>query len=638
MICQKIKFVRWGLGSNGVVLQSRAPRGSSKIIISLITVLSFLFLASISFSQTVLVEAESFSDPGGWMVDQQFMDQMGSPVLLAHGMGVPVADASTTVEFPAAGNYHVWVRTRNWVAPWTTRYAPGKFLLRIDGQAQATTFGAEGAQWHWQDGGAVEIKKRKTAIRLHDLTGFDGRCDAVLFCADPGFRPPEEKDQLLDLRRLTLKLQNKPNFAGRFDLVVVGGGIAGTCAAISAARLGLQVALVQNRPVLGGNNSSEVRVHLNGKINLPPYPALGDVVRELDTLHRGNAQPASHYNDEKKLIVVEGEKNLHLFLQMHVYKVEMKSERIAAVIARHIRTNQDYRFEGNWFADCTGDGNLGYLAGAEYRMGRESKAETGESLAPEKADKMTMGASVQWYADSVDQPSLFPECPWAIQFKEDTCFYLKRGDWNWETGLNRDQIKEFEFIRDHGLRAVYGNWSYLKNHSKRKAEYANLKLSWVAYVGGKRESRRLLGDVILREQDIVDRKAFPDAMVTTTWTIDLHYPHPENTKHFPGEEFRTVARHKRIQPYSIPYRCLYSRNVPNLFMAGRDISVTHVALGTVRVMRTCGMMGEVVGMAAFLCNKHDANPRDIYHNYLDELKELATKGVGRFPKTQVSKQ
>jgi len=602
------------------------------MIITKITVLLLLFLTSIALSQTILVEAEGFTDTGGWMIDQQYIDQMGSPVLLAHGMGVPVADASTTVEFPAAGKYHLWVRTRNWVAPWTTRYAPGKFLLLIDGKALSTTFGAEGAEWHWQDGDAVEIKRNKVELALHDLTGFAGRCDAICFSAERDFRPPKELERLTSFRHRLLNLSEKPNDAGKFDLVVVGGGIAGTCAAISAARLGLQVALVQNRPVLGGNNSSEVRVHLNGKINLPPYPALGDVVRELDPLHRGNAQPASHYNDEKKLLVAEGEKNLHLFLEMHAYKVQMKGERIAAVIAQHIRTNQDYRFEGNWFSDCTGDGNLGYLAGADFRMGRESKAETGESLAPEKADKMTMGTSVQWYAEAVDEPSPFPECPWAIQFKEDTCFYLKHGDWNWETGLNRDQIKEFEFIRDHGLRAVYGNWSYLKNHSKRKAEFANLKLSWVAYIGGKRESRRLLGDVILQEQDIVERKEYPDAMVTTTWTIDLHYPHPENTKHFPGEEFRTVAHHKQIKPYPIPYRCLYSRNVPNLFMAGRDISVTHVALGTVRVMRTCGMMGEVVGMAASLCKKHDAEPRDVYHNYLDELKELATKGVGRIAK------
>ena len=596
-----------------------------------------LFLTSVSLSQTVLVEAEGFADPGGWRVDQQYIDQMGSPVLLAHGMGVPVADASTTVEFPKTGTYHLWVRTRNWTAPWIARYAPGKFLLRIDGRILSTTFGTQGAEWHWQDGGAIEIKRKKVELALSDLTGFAGRCDAICFSAQPGFRPLEDTERLAEFRRRLLNLSETPKEAGKFDLVVVGGGIAGMCAAISAARLGLQVALVQNRPVLGGNNSSEVRVHLNGKINLPPYPALGDVVRELDSGHRGNAQPASHYNDAKKLMVAEDEKNLQLFLQMHAYKVERKGERIAAVIARHIRTNEDCRFEGNWFADCTGDGNLGYLAGADFRMGRESKAETGESLAPEKADTMTMGTSVQWYAETVEEPAPFPECPWAIRFNEDTCYHLKRGDWNWETGLNRDQIKEFEFIRDYGLRAVYGNWSYLKNHSKKKAEYANLKLSWVAYIGGKRESRRLLGDVILQEQDIVGRKAFPDAMVTTTWTIDLHYPHPENTKHFPGEEFRTVARHKRIKPYPVPYRCLYSRNVPNLFMAGRDISVTHVALGTVRVMRTCGMMGEVVGMAASLCKKHDAQPRDVYHNYLDELKELATKGVGRFPKTQMLK-
>ena len=627
MIHRKTIFVGWGLD----------PRVSFKVIIPRATILLLLFLASVSLSQTVLVEAEGFADTGGWMVDQQYIDQMGSPVLLAHGMGVPVVDASTIVEFPKTGKYRVWVRTRNWVAPWTNHYAPGKFQLQIEGQNLSTTFGVENAEWHWQNGGAVVIKKLKTTIQLHDLTGFDGRCDAVLFSADPGFRPPEETKELLDFKRLMLNLRNKPKFAGRLDLVVVGGGVAGTCAAISAARLGLQVALVQNRPVLGGNNSSEVRVHLNGKINLPPYPALGNVVRELDSGHRGNAQPASHYNDAKKLMVAEGEKNLQLFLQMHAYKVQMKGERITAVIARHIRTNQDYRFEGNWFADCTGDGNLGYLAGADFRMGRESKAETGESLAPEKADKMTMGTSVQWYAEAVDQPAPFPECPWAIQFKEDTCFYLKHGDWNWETGLNRDQIKEFEFIRDHGLRAVYGNWAYLKNHSKRKAEFANLKLSWVAYIGGKRESRRLLGDVILQEQDIVGRKEFPDAMVTTTWSIDLHYPHPKNTENFPGEEFRSIAKFNKIDPYPIPYRCLYSRNVPNLFMAGRDISVTHVALGTVRVMRTCGMMGEVVGMAASLCKKHDAEPRDVYHNYLDELKELATKGIGKFPRKQVSK-
>jgi hypothetical protein len=242
---------------------------------------------------------------------------------------------------------------------------------------------------------------------------------------------------------------------------------------------------------------------------------------------------------------------------------------------------------------------------------------------------MTMGASVQWYSIETLEPSPFPECPWALQFTEESCQHATRGDWNWETGLNRHQITEFERVRDHGLRAVYGNWAFQKNQSKHKARYANRKLSWVAYVAGKRESRRLLGDVILKQQDIQGRREFPDAMVTTTWSIDLHYPDPKNTEHFPGEEFKTICKTPGIKPYPIPYRCFYSRNVENLFMAGRDISVTHVALGTVRVMRTCGMMGEVVGMAASICKKRNTTPRGVYNEHLAELKELATRGVGK---------
>jgi hypothetical protein len=151
----------------------------------------------------------------------------------------------------------------------------------------------------------------------------------------------------------------------------------------------------------------------------------------------------------------------------------------------------------------------------------------------------------------------------------------------------------------------------------------------VAYVAGKRESRRLLGDVILTQQDVQERRPYPDGFVTTTWSLDLHYPDPANTKYFPGEEFKTICKTPAIKPYAVPYRCFYSRNVENLFMAGRDISVTHVALGTVRVMRTCGMMGEVVGMAASICKNRHTTPRGVYVEHLPELKELATRGVGR---------
>jgi hypothetical protein len=599
--------------------------------IRLFTVLVIL-CAGAGYADTVLIEAESFDSLGGWVVDQQAIDQMGSAYVLAHGLGKPVGDASTVVEFASTGRYHVWIRTRDWVGPWRVKGAPGKFQLLVEGRPLVTQFGTEGAEWHWQGGGVVDIAKTRVAVALDDLTGFEGRCDAIVFTTDSSFVPPNEVEALSEFRKRMLNLPDHPVDAGRYDLVVVGGGIAGTCTAVSAARLGLEVALLQNRPVLGGNNSSEVRVHLNGEINLPPYPALGDVVRELDGGFRGNARPANHYDDDRKLRVVEGEKNVHLFLDTHAYKVEMKGDEVAAVIARNTRTSRELRFGAPLFVDCTGDGTIGYLAGGDYRMGRESRTETGETLAPEEADKMTMGMSVQWYSGEAEEATEFPDCSWGVQFNQQSCQPVFRGDWNWEAGMNRNQITEAEYIRDYSLRVIYGNWAFMKNHSEQKAKYANLQLDWVAYVGGKRESRRLMGDLILCQQDIQQDTIFDDAFVTATWTIDLHYPNPQNTKHFPGEEFRSIAEFGKKNPYPIPYRCFYSRNVPNLFMAGRNISVTHVALGTVRVMRTCGMMGEVVGMAASLCKKHDATPREVYEKHLDELKGLARKGVGKLPR------
>lgn len=591
---------------------------------------------------TVLVEAESFADYGGWVLDSQFIDQMGSSFLMAHGLGEPVADATTTVELPAAGAYRVLVRTRDWAAPWRKPgqpwEPPGKFQLLVNGKPLPVVFGTEGADWHWQDGGRVELAgatsggSPKATLALKDLTGFNGRVDAILLTTDAELKPPDSGPALAELRRSLLRLPEKPDEAGPFDLVVVGGGIAGTCAAVSAARLGLSVALIQDRPVLGGNNSSEIRVHLGGGIHLPPYPALGGVVRELGPREGGNAGPPERYEDEKKLAVVRAEPNIRLMLNTRVVCAETIEpapgvRHITAVVGQDVRTGRQTRFTGRLFADCTGDANLGYLAGADYRYGRESRAETGEPLAPETPDRMVMGTSIQWRSKAVDAPSPFPDCPWAVEFNEPTCQRAAGGEWNWETGFQLDQVADAERIRDHGLRAVFGNWAYQKNHCADKARWANVKLEWVAHVGGKRESRRLLGDVILRQQDVTERREFPDASVTTTWTIDLHYP--IQSEQFPGEEFRSRAEHVKIEPYAIPYRCLYSRNVENLFMAGRNVSVTHVALGTVRVMRTCGMMGEVVGMAAEICKRRDATPRMVYANYLDELKAHMQRGVGK---------
>jgi hypothetical protein len=445
---------------------------------------------------------------------------------------------------------------------------------------------------------------------------------------DEGFMPPGNVRELDALRRRMGAISHAKDVV-KVDLVVSGGGVAGICAAISAARLGLKVALVNDRPILGGCNSSEVRVHLGGWTNIGLYPKLGDVVNEIGPARGGNAKPASQYEDARKLRAVAAERNIALFLGTRVTDVVKKGARIAAVVGRNIETGVETTFEAPLFADCTGDGAVGAMAGAEFRYGREAKKDTGEKGAVDKADSMTMGASVQWYSRVAKAPVSFPDLPWALPFTEKSCEKVKMGEWTWETGMTRDMIGDFEAIRDYGMLVVYSNWAFLKNHSSVKGKYAALELGWVAYVAGKRESRRLVGDYVMSEKDVVANVKHADGTACTTWTIDLHYPDPKNTANFPGAEFKSIARHTGFKaPYPVPYRCLYSKNVSNLFMAGRHISVTHVALGTVRVMRTLGMLGEVVGMAAKTCMDHGCMPRDVYTRHLDELKVRMEKGVG----------
>ncbi|MEI6139566.1 MAG: FAD-dependent oxidoreductase [Mariniphaga sp.] len=577
----------------------------------------------------ILIEAESFTNKGGWVVDQQFMDQMGSPFLMAHGLGKAVTDATTQLKFSKSGNYNVFVRTRNWVGLWTDKETPGKFNLLINDKPLNTIFGTQDTEWGWQFGGSVKIKEGMTKIALHDLTGFNGRCDAIIFSIDPKFVPESSPGKLAAFRKKALGLPAAPEMAGKFDLVVIGGGMAGTCAALSAARLGVKVALIQDRPVLGGNNSSEVRVHLGGRINLDPYPKLGNLVNEIGPAQGGNAQPGSYYEDQKKLDAVNSEKNITLFLNYHANGVEKNGDQVKAILATNTENSKQMRFEAPLFADCTGDATIGALAGADFMMGREGQSEYGEPTAPKVKDKMTMGSSVQWYSEESSQPEYFSLVSWGVNINEKNVQPIKKGDWQWETGMNYDQVKDFERIRDYGLMVVFSNWSYLKNRFQENQSFKNSKLGWVAYVAGKRESRRLVGDLVLKEQDVKDQVVYPDGTAPTSWSVDLHYPDPKNTQFFPGEEFLSIAKHQTIYPYPIPYRCLYSRNINNLFMAGRNISVTHVALGTVRVMRTTGMMGEVVGMAASVCKNHGVLPRKVYESYLPELKDLMSKGTGR---------
>jgi len=486
---------------------------------------------------------------------------------------------------------------------------PGQFRVLVNGLALntdtpvGTVFGMEGSDWHWQSGGTVDINETNVNLALHDLTGYEGRCDAILFSTDVNLVPPNQDPNMRIWRRILLGIPENPTEMGYYDLVVVGGGIAGTAAAVQASRQGLTVALIQDRPVLGGNNSSEVRVGLGGNTNYEPYSRIGNIVNELDPCHGGNCGPAFEYNDLKKLAVVQAEANIDMFLNYRANGVETDGNTITAVIAESTETGHWLHFTGHCFADCTGDGSLGYLAGADYEITLSSPGH--------------MGRSNLWRVVDTGSYVYFPPCPWALNLHSKPFPTLNLGNWFWESGFMHNPFEKSEYIRDWNFRAMYGAWDALKNTI---GGHDNDTIEWAAYISGKRESRRLIGDVVLTKNDLTSGVEYPDAVIPTSWLIDIHVPAYESG--FEADAFISKANYTEYsRPYWIPYRCLYSVNINNLFMAGRDISVTHEALGALRVMRTTGMMGEVVGAAASLCVKYDTTPRGVYQNYLGQLQE-----------------
>ena len=597
-------------------------------------ILSTLLSCFVYFAQakeSILVEAEAFQDRGGWVLDQQFMDQMGSPYLLAHGLGKPVSNAQTTVKLTSKGQWHVFVRTWNWCAPWGVKEGPGLFNVAVNGEKLQNTLGT-GEEWGWEYAGYFNADNRQISLALCDLTGFEGRCDAIVLSKDMSIKLPDDVRGLRRFRKKLLGLPETPPSAGNYDLVVVGAGVAGLSTAVKAAREGLKVAIINNRPVPGGNNSSELKVISSGSLNVPPFVSLGDVTREIKDVYKQEA---------KVLETLETEPNLSYFPSMHVFAAKMDGQHIVSVSAKHIETSEELEFFAHVFADCSGDGNLGYLAGAEYRCGREMRGETRETLAPDRPDNMVLGASTPWETRVMKENVAFPVCDWAVQVTEKSCEKVTSGSNWWESGFWYDQVHDAEYIRDYLFRAIYGNWSYLKNSSVDKENWAKLDLNSLSYIAGKRESRRLTGDVFFTQSDIEGNyKKYKDAIVIGTYSIDQHFPTPKNTFFFPGEEFISTMKHyfsdlgtprKYLRndqvppPYRLPYRCLYSVNIDNLFMAGRNVSVSHIALASTRVQNMTGMMGEVVAVAASICKKYGCSPRDVYKQHLDELLDAFRK-------------
>jgi hypothetical protein len=385
--------------------------------------------------------------------------------------------------------------------------------------------------------------------------------------------------------------------------------------------------LIQDRPVLGGNSSPEVRVPIEGIKGTRPQSKdakVHDLTKKNLTLMKAG---------------LKDQPGLNVFVWMHAFAVEKDGPGIKAVIAQHCLTGKELRFPAPLFVDCTGDGTIGFLAGADYRFGREAKEDTGEPLALPKADEAHMGMTLyRWGAIDAKKPSEFPDCPWAIRITDENYAAAvgrgksdapvpprTGGDWTWEGGFFDKAPDNDETVRDRLFRAVYGVWDYQKNRGPDKAKLADWRLATLPYVAGKRESRRLLGDIILAAQS--KRSEFPDGIVSLGWGIDIHYPTDEQVKFFPGEEFRswfwkppTGARGGQVG--LVPFRSLYSRNVPNLMMAGRCMSATHVAMGATRVMGTGAKCGTVTGLAASLCKKHNCTPRELYEKHLQEFMAL----------------
>jgi len=561
----------------------------------------------------IFVECESFENRGGWVVDPQFVEQMGSPYLMAHGMGIPVENASTTVQVPSSGTYHVWARTTDWVpGGWP---APGQFNILLGGKLLPETMG-QFPGWGWNYAGKVNAKGGAVLLELEDLTGFNGRCDAI-YISNRYRTPTNQQEYLPDMRKRFSGAGESPPRVLKYDLVVVGGGLAGCAASIAAAEQGLDVALIHDRPVLGGNASSEIRVHTLGI-----YGHFSRILQMLDTEHYPNGSPEALADEQKRHAHMESYANIDLFLNYRAFAAITEDQIINAVDARHTATGDEIRFEAPFYADCTGDGWIGYWAGAEYNYGREPDSlygeaweEYGELWSPKKEDRQVLGASVLWRSTLADSSHVFPEVPWAMDVAGKHA--ASKGTWNWEMISDRwHQVDHAELIRDHMLRAIYGSFY----NEKQKAGNENLKLEWVSYLLGKRESRRLVGDYIYTFNDMRESREFPDAVVHEIREVDVHYP----VNKLDGEQpdFLTEAMYYTAEAYQIPYRSLYSKNIGNLFMAGRCFSCSHIGLGGPRVMRTTGQMGAAVGYAASICLARECSPRELYENHLTEYLEL----------------
>ncbi|MGI6230577.1 MAG: FAD-dependent oxidoreductase, partial [Tractidigestivibacter sp.] len=573
----------------------------------------------------------------------EFGQPYQSAYLLAHGIGEPVADATTEVEIPEAGEYRVWARTKDWVPD----AHPGTFQILVDGKPIDKVFGASGKGWSWELAEHVMLPQGRASISLHDLTGFEGRCDA-LYITNTTIVPIDEPALAgRRWRKRLLGIPEEPVDAGEYDVVVVGGGIAGCCAAYAAARSGCRTALLHEMEYLGGNASSEV--------GLTPEGRTGGIVDKLsERLEDGDIAAARILGDMP---------NCDVLLSERVFDVHCDGRQITSVDAANVKTGSESRFRGKQFIDCSGRAILGVLSGAATMEGQESRSDFGEGLAPKRADSMHHGDTVLFRTEMADAPVDFPDVPWATKVAKDYSDLggqigrvtslrgqgpyenqpgpyvgpkklrpLRRADGGWDNAMSLDKSHFWEYgqwldpymskeeIRDHLFCAIIGTYANVRK--KDPARYKNLKLVYLGNVLATGAFRSYLGDYVLTENDIRNHTDFPDAIVENAGAFCLHYP--GNKKYdFRLGNWRWVERD--FKPYTVPLRCLYSADIDNLLCAGKHISATHIASSTIKLMGNCGHQGVVTGAAAALCARYGVSPRELGQERLADLKAVLGK-------------
>jgi hypothetical protein len=435
-------------------------------------------------------------------------------------------------------------------------------------------------------------------------------------------------------------MSDKRNQTKKYDVVVVGGGMSGICAALASSRHGAKTALIQARPVLGGNASSEMRMHITGanchlgKTDLQETGILMEIL--LENKRRNPYQTFAIW-DSVLWEKVRYQENLDLYLNTSMDEAYTEGSKITSILCHQISTETTYHFYADIFVDATGNGSLGMYAGAEFRMGSEGKAEFNEPNAPDEPNSTTMGNTLMFIAEDMGEPVPFKKPDWAYTFTEEDLIFRGHGNmtishgengvqelynadsgywWIELGGTSHDIIGDHEIITEELYKCVYGIWDHIKNSGDHGAQ--NYALTWVGSVPGVRESRRLVGDYLLTENDVAGNRIFEDAVAYGGWPMDEHPPHGLFHKGYPVRYINFPGA------YTIPYRCYYSKNIDNLMMAGRNISTTKMALGSTRVMGTCAVGGQAVGTAAAMAIKYGCTPRQI-GQHMDELQQTLLK-------------